>query len=348
MKLPFDVNIDNLKVKMEIKKLYIITGISGHLGRNIAYQLLEKGELVRGFVLPHDSKLNLDSFPHRNNLEIIYGNILNKDEVNSLFCDIGDKQVILIHCAGLISIEKKMNQKVYDVNVNGTKIITDAAIKYKIHKYIYVSSVDSINIKQLEKHEEIKEFNEHLVRGCYAKTKAISSAYVLSSTRDKINTSIVLPSGILGPNDYHLGHLNELIVQYLNGDIKMIIRGGYDMVDVRDVASGIIACADKGGAGECYVLSNQHYSILSILDTVSEITGQKRIKTKVPKWLVLMFSGIVNLYYKMRKKRVLFTAYSLKTIRKKTHISHKKADLELGYKTRDIKETLIDTINWFK
>lgn len=331
-----------------MENLYIITGISGHLGRNIAYKLLKENKKVRGLVLHNDKKLFLGKFPNNDNLEIVHGNILNSGDVDKLFLDTLDKKVFLIHTAGLISIQRKMNQKVYDVNVTGTKIITDAAIKHKVHKYIYVSSTDSVKQKKKKYLKDIAYYDEKEVKGCYAKTKAISSKYVLNTCKNKIDACVILPTGMIGPNDYQLGHINEMIIQYLKGDITMLVRGGYDIVDVRDVANGIIAALEVGKANNSYILSNNHFSISEILNIVSELTGQKRIKSFVPKWLVVPFIGVVRLYFKLRGRRLLFTAYSMKTLKKKTYISHEKADYELGYKTRDIKESIKETLEFLK
>ncbi len=49
-------------------------------------------------------------------------------------------------------------------------------------------------------------------------------------------------------------------------------------VDVRDVADGIISCVENGRAGECYILSNQFYTIQEVLDDLHEITGKRRLK----------------------------------------------------------------------
>ena len=54
------------------------------------------------------------------------------------------------------------------------------------------------------------------------------------------------PPVFLGPFDYGHGHLTQMVEDYLNGRLKACVRGGYDFVDVRDVADGIIAAAEKG------------------------------------------------------------------------------------------------------
>ena len=56
------------------------------------------------------------------------------------------------------------------------------------------------------------------------------------------------------------------------------VNGGYDFVDVRDVADGIISCVENGRAGRCYILSNQFYTIQEVLDDLHENYRQAQIK----------------------------------------------------------------------
>ena len=328
------------------EKIFLITGITGHLGRNVASLLLEKGEKVRGFVLKGDNKLFLDRFPRPENLKIYYGDIRNEEEVEALFEGTKEKEVYLIHCAALITLVKKKDQRVYDVNVNGTKNITDAAIRHKVHKYVYVSSTDTIPKKGKQIIEDIKVYDEKKIKGCYGKTKTIASAYVLNACKGKINASLALPSGILGPNDFYGARMNRMIYQYRIGKLHSAMSGGYDMVDVRDVAKGVIAILKKGKKNESYILSNSHYDIVTLLDMVSEITGQKKIRHVIPRWVVILSTPFLSIQAKLHHQKPQVTAHSMKMIGKNTYLSHAKAERELGYHPREMKETIKDIVEW--
>ena len=154
---------------------------------------------------------------------------------------------------------------------------------------------------------------------------------------------VVHPSGILGPGDYGHGHLTQLVTDYLNGRLTACVKGGYDFVDVRDVAAGILAAADKGRKGECYILSNRFYSVRELLDTLHDVTGRKKIKTVLPLWFAKGTAPLAETYYKILRQPPLYTRYSLYTLTGNGRFSHEKADRELGYTTRDMQETLRDT-----
>lgn len=320
---------------------YIIIGGLGHLGLTVAKQLSENGKKVIIFdVQIPEAHHNLDS------IDFQYGDITRIKDLDLLFRTL-EKPVYVIHCASIVSISTKPGPKLFDVNVTGTKNIVKVCSKYKVKRLIYVSTVHALEEKP--KGIVIKEqdsFDEKKVIGHYAKTKARASQIVLDATKRGLDAIVVHPSGIIGPNDFNVGHTTRLIVDYLNGDLTAAINGGYDFVDVRDACAGIISALKRGKAGQCYILSNQFVSLRVLLDSLSKITKQKPIKTYLPMWFIMPLSHVAEFYYRMRKVKPLFTSYSLYTLRSNALFSHEKATSELGYSTRPLEQTLADTVDW--
>ena len=182
----------------------------------------------------------------------------------------------------------------------------------------------------------------------YAKTKAAASQIVLNAVKQGLNASIVHPSGIIGPGDYGRTHLTQLVISYLNGTLTACVNGGYDFVDVRDVADGIISCVENGRAGECYILSNQFYTIQEVLDDLHEITGKRRLKSVLPLWFAKLTAPLAEVWYKMLRQPPLYTSYSLYTLESNGNFSHEKATQELGYHPRSMKDTLTDMAYWLE
>lgn len=326
-----------------MNKLYLITGAAGHLGSTIVRRLLELNKDVRALVLPNEKHLPKGS------IEICYGDVRNKDSLTAFFENPQKSELIVIHCAGIVSIATKFQQQVYDVNVSGTKNIVDLSKQHQVKKFVYVSSVHAIPEKEKgETISEVSEFNPADVVGLYAKTKSEATSYVLKAANDGLHVSVVHPSGIAGPFDYGRGHITALVIDYYKGRLTSAVNGGYDFVDVRDVADGVIACAEKGERGECYILSNKYFSIKEILYMLHEITGKKEIKRLLPLWFLKAIASPAEMYYKLLKRPPLFTPYSIYTLNTNANFSHEKATVELGYTTRDMRQTLIDTVDWLK
>lgn len=308
-----------------MEKIYLVTGANGHLGSTIINLLLKEKKNIRAFVLENDV-LHLDK-----KVEIIRGNITDKKSIYPLFKDLENKEVIVIHCAGIVTIASKFDQKVYDVNVVGTKNIADVALEYKVKKFIHVSSVHAIVEEKNKIIKEVDKFYPDKVEGLYAKTKAEASNYILDMSKKGLNAIVVHPSGIIGPGNYGKGHLSQLIIDYLNNRLTAIVKGGYDFVDVRDVADGILKAIEKGRVGECYILSNRYFEIKEIINLLHEVTNHKPIKTILPNWFAKLTAPIAELYYKILKQPPLYTSYSIYTLSTNSHFSHEKATKEIDY-----------------
>ena len=328
-----------------MKKIYIVTGAFGHLGVNLVKKLLEQKEKVIAF----DLHINNDLFKKEPLLTSIKGDICNKQDLEQLFSSLKEYQMVVIHCAAIVTIASKYNQKVYDVNVLGTKNVVDLCIKYKVYRLIHISSVHAIKEnKDSSQISEVSHFDVDDVYGLYAKTKAEAAQYVLDKAGKGLNASIIHPSGIIGPYDYNIGHTTRLIVDFLNNRLTAAVNGGYNFVDVRDVVNGIISCVDNGRPGECYILANRFVSVKELLDTLHDISGHKKIKVYLPLWFIKPLAPIAEFYYKIVKTKPLFTTYSLYTLNSNANFSHEKATKQLNFNPRPIKETLEDTCSWLK
>ncbi|MGM0640273.1 MAG: NAD-dependent epimerase/dehydratase family protein [Thermotogota bacterium] len=323
-----------------MKEVYLVTGAAGHLGSAIIKELKKMNKKVRGLILQGEKNIPED-------IDIFYGDVTNKESLNGFF-ESSDSQLIVIHCAGIISIKSKYSEKMYEVNVNGTKNIVELCKKYKAKKLVYVSSVHAIPEKPKGVTiSETKDFDPDKVEGNYAKTKAEATKYVLEASKD-FDISIVHPSGICGPYDFGRGHVTALVKDYYNGKLVAGTKGGYDFVDVRDVAKGILSCVERGRQGECYILANKYFTVREILNLLYDITGKKKIKSFIPLWFIKIMAPVAEFYYKILKQPPLYTPYSIYTLNSNSIFSNEKAKTELGYSTRDMNETLTDTVKWLK
>jgi dihydroflavonol-4-reductase len=330
-----------------MKRVYIITGIGGHLGNTVAAELLASGETVRGFAQPNEDVTML----YGEKVSIVRGDVREKASLEPLFFGLSkDDEVYVIHCAGIVSVTSKYDQRVVDVNVKGTENIVNLCKEHGVRKMVYISSVHAL--PELPKgkvmHEIADGFQPEAVIGLYAKTKAAATQIVLDAAKDGLDATVIHPSGIIGPNDYGNGHLTQMVVNYLNGSLTACVEGGYDFVDVRDVADGVIAATEKGKKGECYILSNRYIPVRELLNTLSRVTGGKAIKTVLPLWFAKFTAPLAELYYKIRHESPLFTRYTLYTLTSNARFTYEKARNDLGYRPRDISTTIRDTVSFLK
>ncbi len=322
--------------------IYLVTGAAGHLGRTITKQLMQTKHEVRVLVLPNEKHI-----PESTSL--YFGDVTKMETMQACFEDLKGKSLIVIHCAGIVSIASKINPKLYEVNVKGTQNVIELCQRNRVKKLVYVSSVHAIAERPHgEMIKETIQFNPDKIVGAYAKTKTIATAHALAAAKAGLDVTVVHPSGIVGPYDYGYGHLTALIMDYYNQKLFVSVKGGYDFVDVRDVAQGVIAACHAGQQGECYILSNQYYTIKTILNMLHQITKKRQVKVSLPYWLVKPMAPFAERYYKILKQPPLFSAYSLYTLNTNAHFSHQKATQALGYTTRAMETTLKDTIEWLQ
>ncbi len=323
--------------------LYIITGAAGHLAGTILRSLRNTDCLVRGLLLPGEKGITGE------NITYITGDVTKSETLDPLFQNTGDAKVIVLHCAGLVSIQKKVSPAIYRVNVTGTQNIIHKCQQYGVHRLVYVSSVHAFPERKGAVIREVDQFSPDTVDGAYAKTKAESTQAVLDAAKSGLNAVIVHPSGIIGPFDrYGSNHIVQMMSLYLKHRLPVGVRGGYDFVDVRDVAEGILLAAEKGRQGECYILSNRYISMREIFDEMRVCTGRKRQFLLMPHFAALLFAPICEWYAKVTHTRSLYTAYSIKTLSSQVSFCHDKATAELGYHTRSFSDTVNDTLTYLQ
>lgn len=255
----------------------------------------------------------------------------------------------MIHCAGMISIRTTPGKRLRAINVTGTANIVALCQAHRAGKLIYVSSVHAIpEAKKGAVMAETTAFSPQAVSGPYAKTKAEATALVLAAAKNGLNACVVHPSGIVGPEDYNLGSISSMIISYCRGRLPLGVEGGYDFVDVRDVASGILACCEKGVPGECYILSSEYVSIRTLLGRLQAESRGKRVLAFVPTVLAKILSPFAEGFSLLRREKPCFTPYSVAVLASNGHFSHAKATHDLGYSPRKFADTLRDTFRWLR
>ena len=232
-------------------KTYIITGANGFLGNNIIRLLQEEACDIRALVLPDDKLHSLEGL----RCTVYRGDVTKNETLSEIFTVPDGAEVIVIHCAAIVTVKSKFNPKVYDVNVNGALNIAERALAIGA-RLVYVSSVHAIPERGQKIICETKQFDPALVTGQYAKTKAETANALLKMVNERgLDCVIVHPSGMLGPYDFGHSHLTQLVLDFSNGKLTACVKGGYDFSDARDVAAGILSAAERGRTGECYILS---------------------------------------------------------------------------------------------
>lgn len=315
-----------------------VTGGTGHLGNVLVRRLIENGEKVRVLVAPFEDTKPLEGL----NVEIMRGDVRDRNLIDE-FCR-GTKTVF--HLAAVISIFGKKNL-VYDVNVNGTKNVVESCLKYR-SRLVYVSSVHAF--AELPKGSFIDEtvpIDPKRVTGAYAKSKAIATNLVLEATKRGLDAVVACPTGIVGPYDWRVSEMGNLLLLHLSGRLRISVEGGFDFVDVRDVADALMIASKKAKSSEIYIIGGTYITVRALIQLLDKIEPKHSVKLFLPVWLAYVVSCFTAIG-RFLDKKIPFTPYAVFTLSRNYFYSHTKASRDLNYLPRPIEDSLKDALSWFK
>ena len=253
--------------------------------------------------------------------------------------------------ASIVTVTPDYSPLVMNVNVGGTKNIIRCCLTHKeCKKLVYCSSTGAIpEEKKGRKIKEVIYFDEDQVLGCYSRSKAIATQAVLDAVKlEGLNACVVHPSGILGPEDYAVGETTKTVIEIINGAMPMGIDGSFNLCDVRDLAAGTIAAADKGRKGHCYILGNEEVSFKEFAKMLVKESGCKPIKSFLPIKVANFLASMMEKKAEKSGKQPLMTTFSVYNLARNNSFDSSKAKEELGYTTRSYEETIRDEIAWLK
>jgi dihydroflavonol-4-reductase len=319
----------------------LITGATGHIGNVLVRELVKRGEKVRIFVLPNEDLSSISDL----RIEIFRGNILDKESIAPAMRGVET----VFHLAGIISIMPGRNQLVHDVNVIGTMNMVDCAKAVGVKKFIHTSSIHAfIRVKHGIVIDETIPIDPECTIAEYDKSKAEATLAVLAEVKNGFPAVVVCPTGVIGPFDFKESEMGVLIQEWMSQKLNFLIEGEYDFVDVRDVVSGMILARNKGIPGQVYILSGELIKVSDIWKLVKELVTFSSKAINIPLFLAKFIAQITQVFYQLTKTKPRFTTYSIDTLQTNAVISSAKARSFLGYKPRALRESIRDTVNWWK
>lgn len=326
-----------------MKKLYLITGGTGHLGTELLKQLSEKDEDfdIRLLILPGD-EADLPEY-----VETYEGDVSDKDSMADFFYIEDYDEVTLIHNAAVITIASKEEPLLEKVNVQGVQNICELALENGVDRMIHVSSVHALPENGKDGLiTEVDEFDPEAVVGQYAKSKAKGSQIVMDFAQQHgLKASIVHPSGIIGIGDpKSKSYMTQTITGLAQNKFPASIEGGYDFVNVKDVAAGILACEAHGRAGEAYILSGDYVTIREMAEIITDILNHPQPKLNVPLSVLKGMAPAIEKMIEWSGKTPTFTPYSMYTLGSNANFSNQKAQEELGFESRPLRETILEIL----
>ena len=322
-----------------METMIAVTGASGHIGNVLIPLLIKEGFKVRALVYQAGITFRSDR------IEIVKGSL---DDKHSLI-ELVKECEIVIHCAAHISIKSRKDPEVYRTNVEGTRNIFDTALESGVKKFIHLSSIHAFD--QLTKDEVLNEGTPYCKDNAplYDISKRDAEKYVLENTSGRMEVIVLNPTSVVGPYDNKPSLMGKALMDIYMRKVPMLIRGGFDFCDVRDVALGVLNAIKNGRSGQKYLLSGNWHSLKEIQDYIIDLRGNSKKLAVMPPWVAWLGLPFIKIWSFLIKRDPLYTRESIKSlVYGHKNIRSEKAAKELGYSCRPFRETLTDTIKWFR
>ena len=161
--------------------------------------------------------------------------------------------------------------------------------------------------------------------GDYEYSKARAESLDRENINGNLSTRIIYPTAVLGPYDFKLSLFGQAILKIAHGRLPALVSGGFDWVDVRDVAWGAVEAAEKGSNGDRYILSGNYLSVAQVAAVIAELTGTPAPRLTVPAWLAGLSAPLLGIWARLRGETPVYTRYSLSALASNRKISHSRA-----------------------
>ena len=315
----------------------LVTGATGLVGNNMVRTLIERGGHVRALVRNRDAR-SLEGL----DLEIYQGDLRDAAAIVQAASGVD----LIIHAAARVKIGRAHLERFREVNVEGTRNVANAARENGI-RLIHVSSTDTVGFKSLDEPADEETPFDTSIRTPYIVTKYESEQVVLQQVRDGLDAVIVNPSFMLGPWDWKPSS-GEMLLSVARGVSWAAPRGYFSIADVRDVCSAILTAFERGQRGRRYILAGETLSYLEAWRLFAEVTGGRWPLFRIGPLCSLLGGWIGDGLGLITGEEPNVNSGAIKIANKPRNYSSARAETELGYRKRPVRETVEDTWRWFQ
>lgn len=312
----------------------LVTGASGFLGSHLVRALAARGDrlkllLRRGSNVDHLSDLDF---------ERASGDILDRTSVRAAME--GVERVF--HLAGTTSMRPQDRDRVFELNVRGTRTVLEEALEAEVARVVHASSVAAIGpATPGGTADETQPFRAGSLGIAYVNSKHEAEVEALRVAAHGLDLVIVNPSFVLGPDDPK-GTSMALVRRFLLGRIPGYVEGALNIVDVRDVAQGHLLADEKGESGERYILSGRNFTLDRLFADFARISRREQTPVKLP-------GPATALAVDAMRRAGLPISVSPDEVRSAMQwwtYRNTKARRVLGFEPRPHEETLEDAVHW--
>jgi dihydroflavonol-4-reductase len=314
----------------------LVTGGSGFIGQHLVSALVARGRQVR--VL--DLRPPTCALPE---VQYVVGSVLDPSLVDESLRDV--EQVY--HLAGLPGMWMPRKNDFHAVNYSGTETVIAAARKRGVGRFLHCST-ESILFRYSPSDDATAEdtlLPADNMPGPYTRSKMLAEKLALQAAASGFPVVIGTPTMPIGPHDHNLTPPTAMLRHFLSGRIQLYLDFVVNLVDVRDVAAGLVLAMERGRIGHRYILGGESISLKKILRLVAAISGRRNLPLPVHGAMAEKAAAMLEIIADHVTHRAPSgTAEGVRIALRATALSIEKAQSELGYAPRPIEPALRETI----
>lgn len=250
----------------------------------------------------------------------------------------------VVHLAALVRHSRRGAAEVYRTNVDGTVALMRFAAAHRCRLVLASTSgtVGCFREPGASADDDAGYCDDEIARWPYYHSKLLAErrARCLADELD-VDLVIVRPPVVLGPGDHKFRSTAHLI-RFLERRLPFLIRGGMHFADVRDVASAMVRAAERRDVRHFYNLPGTACDIAEFFSLAQEISGlpapRRLVSYRLAWWLATL----------LRPLGVLPDPVVIEVASHYWNTTSRYAAADLGYVTRDPRDTLADTIAWLR
>jgi dihydroflavonol-4-reductase len=314
----------------------LVTGGTGFIGQHLVSALVARDRKVR--VL--DRRPPVCAVP---DVEYVSGSVLDAGLVDESLRDADE----VYHLAGLPGMWLPQKGDFHAVNFAGTEVVIAAARKRGVGRFLHCST-ESILFRPTSSQDRGHEpslLPPQDMPGLYTRSKMLAEQSAAQAAAAGFPLIIGTPTMPIGPHDHNLTPPTAMLRHFLHGRIQMYLDFIVNLVDVRDVAAGLILAMERGRLGHRYILGGESLSLKRILELMAAISGRHTLAIPVPGGIAEAAAAVMEFISDhITHRPPSGTAEGVRIALRATELSIEKAQNELGYAPRPIEPALRDTI----
>lgn len=263
---------------------------------------------------------------------------------------------VVVHAAAHVSVRRADARLTEAVNVGGTEAVLAACRIAGVRRLVHFSSIHALAQRPFDRPvDEDRPFcDEHPTRSLapYDRTKAQSERRVREAAAAGLGVVILNPTAIIGPLDFKPSFTGRVLLALARGRLPGLVDGGFDWVDVRDVAAAAATAAEqlaaaRDGTGlRRYLLPGRWASLAEVASLAAAVTGVAAPRWIAPPWLARLAAPFATGVALALGRQPLFTGVSLDAVDSNHHIDGTRAAMDLAHRPRPLAETIRDTVRW--